>query len=496
MMQKAIIIIISFLPAVIFLCIANVIVAHLFVFKAVIFPSRETKVRKREVTVYIPPTQEDIDRIRKDLDVSEPLSSIVYSSDELQSEVNAHAEIAELEKLLTVREATLETAQREVDELTDAFASYKERLAVTTIPPKLAEESLTTADSDLLAIMGRKSLAAFDRESLKELFELAVQEIDWLLGDDDEGKSEESRSEMMLNLNNTLLATTGAGSRSASATIPSSKSCEAYLALEGEEMSDEFIPPPPKTLTKKSSPKPISDETARESDLFNHVQDIKNILSRRDLHSVKLEEGEILPSPISDEGVEHLLTLTLSMMQNVKSQRENVVAQENQIIEYWKDRANNLKPPQVKSYDESDCANSHLVQMLVGSGLDALRTKTDLNQALVDAVNQAIEDPERFYSPLLEILKIQGQSIDYYVKPDPPTKNNSSWKIGRKSILYAVDGPLLHIGFARWLDTFVDTISGYNDNIDAILDWAVGDSGVSIGTSVARSLSRMVRKIP
>merc|ERR1711862_151511 len=122
--------------------------------------------------------------------------------------------------------------------------------------------------------------------------------------------------------------------------------------------------------------------------------------------------------------------------------------------------------------------------------------KIDLNRVLMESVNEAIEDPERFESLLPEITKIQGQSIDYSFKPELPTKNNSSWKIGRKSISYAVDGPLLHIGFAGWLDSFVDTISGYFDNVDRILDWVVEDSGVSVGTSVLAHLSRILRKVP
>ena len=59
-----------------------------------------------------------------------------------------------------------------------------------------------------------------------------------------------------------------------------------------------------------------------------------------------------------------------------------------------------------------------------------------------------------------------------------------------------VDGPLVHRGVAGWIDSFVDAISGYNDSVDAMIDWAVGDDGGSVGMSVANYFSKAMQKIP
>ena len=40
-----------------------------------------------------------------------------------------------------------------------------------------------------------------------------------------------------------------------------------------------------------------------------------------------------------------------------------------------------------------------------------------------------------------------------------------------------------------WIDYFVDAISGYNDHVDALLDYIVGDEGESVGTATAGTIS-------
>jgi hypothetical protein len=55
---------------------------------------------------------------------------------------------------------------------------------------------------------------------------------------------------------------------------------------------------------------------------------------------------------------------------------------------------------------------------------------------------------------------------------------------------------LLHKGFVGWTNYFVDFISGYNDNVDALLDWIVGESQSTVGEIVADGFLRLVRHIP
>ena len=93
-------------------------------------------------------------------------------------------------------------------------------------------------------------------------------------------------------------------------------------------------------------------------------------------------------------------------------------------------------------------------------------------------------------------IAYDGDNGDDSVQQKGPT-SSSSWKTGKKSISYVVDTPLLHRGIANWIDSFIDAVSGYNDNVDALIDWVMGEEETgSVGTSVAGAVSKLVRKVP
>jgi hypothetical protein len=46
------------------------------------------------------------------------------------------------------------------------------------------------------------------------------------------------------------------------------------------------------------------------------------------------------------------------------------------------------------------------------------------------------------------------------------------------------------------MNYFVDVISGYNDNVDALLDWIIGDSGSTFGEISVDAFFGMVRRVP
>ena len=46
-----------------------------------------------------------------------------------------------------------------------------------------------------------------------------------------------------------------------------------------------------------------------------------------------------------------------------------------------------------------------------------------------------------------------------------------------------------------WIDSFLDAVSGYNDHVDEVMDWIMGEDGVLVETSAVDAFSTMVRKV-
>lgn len=303
---------------------------------------------------------------------------------------------------------------------------------------------------------------------------MAMEELNWLLS---VASKEESNNALFFNANNILFKTLNAQTNS---------TCQqSYLELNKGKSSNEFIPssttsekkPNVKYTKKKKTrahndpPPAITDETARESDLYELVQSIKHILSRRDLASVKLDENdESMPSPISDEGVNEIRSKIAPMVGTIEEKRRAALAQESEIREYWLGRVETLETNSLVSSNDDDgeegglCASSNLVEGMVREGLEAFRGKIDLRTALESAALLAVqEDEEATFMLRSEIEKISIPEIDYertdFGRPSSP--GTSSWKVGKKSVSYLVDGPLIHHGVVGWIDFFVDSISGY-----------------------------------
>ena len=507
LLRKATIVCLSIIPAIVAMTITNALIAHVIVAKTLIFP-KQTRKAQRVETVFVAPTSEDVDRVWKELDKSEPLPKII-AHDESRTAAKAEAEISELLSLVESRDSALSTleetrqkalaaAKNEIAELFDAFTAHQERVEQDTSQDLsvITQEVIEyVEENDLLDLLSRHSFVDLDREKLEELFEMAMFEAEWLLDvDDDDEQSAVIRDALLLNMNGTLLASFGSPP-----TINGSL-CEAFLVLDRNKVAEEFIPPP-RRVVKKTKPKPepvatsaIPADTARESDLYEIVHKIKDKLSRRDLSSIKLEDGESYPSPLDDEGTSMIVQVILPLVQSLKAKKQKILEEEQRIIQEWRDPAVELKPDHDKSI-RVGCANSELVESLVTSGLEAIREKNELHAAWMSALHTFVTDPEALARMGTDIMKLQSSAIDYSERPDA-SKGRSSWKTGRKSVSYIADGPLLQRGLVRSVDWFVDAISGYNDNVDAVLDWIAGDSGLSLGTIIAESISRSLRIIP
>ncbi|KAL9183633.1 hypothetical protein ACHAXT_004489 [Thalassiosira profunda] len=490
--KKLCLVAISFLPAYAILSITNVVLAHLLLaFQLLRGPNavrRESGVATR--TVYVPPTQDDLERLRQELEKSEPLPPI--AADAQRSAAQVQALLASTGALLKERDETLEAVKGDIDELSEAFASFEERLEQDTRrdAPSDAPSSEETAMllkqhvPSLVSLMGQTTLMHMERDELTDTITLAMEEVQLFLSG--ELSADDPKRALFLNANNTLLAAlTGKKAGKEDATT---STCQSYLALDPRKAVRE--------LNTKDA-KGVCGDTARESDFYKLVENIKHILSRRDLSSS--DKSESIPSPVEEDGVKVIRAQISPMVDTVATRWERALAQEQQMREYWVGRTKTLAASSGSGDEGGLCASPDLVEDMVTSGLEAVRTKADLRSTLVgSALGSLAEEPKVAQLLSEEMEKASIPDIDYESgngRATPPL-SSSSWKVGRKSFSYMADGPLLRRGVAGWIDTFVDAISGYNDNVDALIDWAVGDDGESVGTSVVGTISRVLQKIP
>jgi len=572
--KKIFIIALSLILAILLLTITNAIAAHLFVAKIIFYPPEpkiivvppvkpKTTNKKKPVTnnnnkkvppkivkktVYVPPTKEDLERIQQELETSDPLPPIVSDHDDdsqrpatrVAQSVTSTVEtlLKQHDQALKQRDAKIDKARNDIDELGEAYASLAYRMKQdTTKSHKNVEWSNEVAThyakqlTFLKSVLARNSLRDLGRKDVTKMLTVAMQDIEWVLGADE-------LDEFFQNFNNTLLAALvdeGATSVEGNGG-PNSTACHpSYLALEEGKSSEEFTPPKvikekpnhqamktkpiPQSVSSVVTP-PISNETARESHLNALVENIKRILSRRDLSSLKLDETDPIPDPIDDEAVDEIRSSILPMVNAVRKKRDASLAREEDMRNYWIDRTHAAMEgggsltPTSGGGDEvggssSTCASTELVELMVAGGLEAFRRKETLRSCLVNAVfNYVQDDPDKVMAlsdvmrnVVLEEVFDEGVDDDGEQRHAPPTSpsppgSSSSWKVGKRSVSYAVDGPLLHRGVVGWIDSFVDAVSGYNDHVDEVMDWIVGEDGVSVGTSVADAFSTMVRKVP
>eukprot|EP00579_Thalassiosira_antarctica_P011364 CAMPEP_0201919336 /NCGR_PEP_ID=MMETSP0903-20130614/8264_1 /ASSEMBLY_ACC=CAM_ASM_000552 /TAXON_ID=420261 /ORGANISM="Thalassiosira antarctica, Strain CCMP982" /LENGTH=578 /DNA_ID=CAMNT_0048455849 /DNA_START=22 /DNA_END=1758 /DNA_ORIENTATION=+ len=536
--KKICIILISLIPAVALLSITNVIIAHMFVATAVLFPPKpkaaspsvvqgnnrsvkpKSSVKKyppkvETKTVYISPTAEDLERIKQELETADPLPPITTDDDSQRSAARVQTVITSTETLLNQRDQDYEMAKKEIGDLAESFASFVERLEQDTsrdVPTSAATAKHFGVQLTFLrSVLGRTSFKDLDRQDLMHVFTVVMEDLRWLLSAE-EPSADGEKNALFYNVNNTLF-TALIDETTSEVNVTNSACHPLYLALDDGKASIEFTPPP-KTVTKKPKVKyikpaatPMSNETARESHLYGLVENIKNILSRRDLSSLKLDEHESLPNPIDDDGVDDIRLQILPMVNTIQKKWETLVAQELQMREYWMGRIEAMKTDSIPSSDDGGgpCATPDLVEGMVAGGLETLRRKGVLRSTLVHGVFTSLSDnPDMVLSVSDEMKKVVVEEVFPEIEDEndggrvlpPPTPGSSSWKLGKRSIFYAVDGPLLHHGIVGWIDSFVDAISGYNDHIDAMVDWAIGDEEVSVGTSMVDAFSKIVRKIP
>ena len=533
-LKKICFIFISFLLAVILLSITNIVLAHVCIVTTILFPSKPTTTNtnnnnnnnspstkpKKNVqtkTVYVPPTQDDLERIRQELETSDPLPPENEKDEQNTVTHDVQSIIKSTETLLSKHEKVLSVAQSEIEELNDAYVSFEQRLTQdTTQHTKIEYDKIIKVLQDqvpsLRELLGRKTFIDLDQKELMELYDGALDDLSWLLKVDDmDEETMKQKSILFLNANDVLFKVLNAAT-SNSTTITAAATCDkSYLVLDDVKASSDFAnvkssrattAADTKKVVDDTSSSHVTDDTARESDLYELVQNIKHILSRRDL-TAAVKADDVLPSPISDEGVAEIRSTIISpVARTIEEKRKAALTHEDEIRESWLDKIKSLKASLISTNGDKDdggaaelCTSSDLVEDMVIGGIEAIRSKNDLRSTLESAALLAIGDDEETTAMLQSKLdEINVPDIDYEGRGDrkPPTDAPSS----KRTLSYLVDGPLLHKGVVGWIDYFVDCISGYDDNIDGILDWAVGEEGKSVGNLVVDSFTKVVRQIP
>lgn len=413
-------------------------------------------------TIFVPPTEEDLDHIRRELETSDPLPSIVidtYDKDALL----VKSIISSTNFLLQQRKEELDKARKQDDELSAAYLSFKRRLALDTSTTNNIEVDLTIQLKSLMDILGgRTSFKDMDTQTITILFESAIKELNWLLSmeSDQSIDAQHARSTMLLNANNSFFQMLMNGTNTTTG-AKTDVTCHSYVKLDEGTISNEFVPP--KSSPKVSTPPTITKDTARESDLAQYVEQIKNkILVQKEKQKLIEEEIRLMIRP---------------MITSIKEKRQAVLVQEQQMRNYWLDKIDTLQNEFAKDLrDKNDihnentadkelCASSDVIIGMVTGGLEALRKQNDPYTAIVEAALGAAvaagTSDEKMMHLKNEIEKMANAvpEIEYtMLKLPPPSKMTRN----------IIDGSMLVRGFVGWIDFAVDSISGYNGKMYVI----------------------------
>mmetsp|Transcript_16656 Transcript_16656/g.34590 ORF Transcript_16656/g.34590 Transcript_16656/m.34590 type:complete len:604 (-) Transcript_16656:48-1859(-) len=474
-----------------------------------------TKVETVIERMFVPPNDEDLEFIRQKIFASNSLPPITNEEGDQISE-RVSSVTSSLISLASEREEIAKAVKRDcdsVDESFNAFVSRWERdimenSRIRQEDKELSEKVLVENMNFLKLFLKRSSFSDLDGKTLTELVRLAKEDVLWLLGTNIAGENGTANESLLLNIDGALY---DAFDVEEEETEEYYEDCPiTFLSLDMKPPSPEFTvpskpPTPTKIKRKKRSIRPaIPEGAARESDLYHLVTEAKNILSRREISSAEIDENGTLRSPLDDAGADAVQSQLESFAKGLQGKRHISENQMEKLMQSWDQKAIDISSNLATAGINERCASTLLVEKMIARGLEALRSKKELRLTLTAEIRNIMSEvgsSDDFTSKLGEkITEIDALVIEFDSKGTTIVSSkiarSSSWKVGRKSVYYTMDGPLLHLGVAGGIDFFTDLISGYNDNLDAFMDWVAGEDGVSLGTSVVSSLSKLIRKIP
>lgn len=463
-------------------------------------------------TVYVAPTNQDFQNILVELESSEPLPDNSNSNNNNDGESSAtkrvESIIQSLQSLLMEQRTTTaadRAAVNDIDDLTKAYESFIKRFQddITVAREKKEREEdeeknkLATKLKYLSQFMKRKSLLDLDRHAMESLFHNVIHDLHELLKDDS----------IILRNSNQLLTRLLNGGKSP---LKSSSSCDAaFLDLANGN-------PTPELNVVKAAAAPIyntiiTEETARESDLYERIVYIKKILSRRDIsfdESSSSSTTTTTTDPIDDEGVADLRSDLNAMAAILRQKRQGAFAHDKRVKKGFLQKLLSSSQGDNTDGGASMCADPIMVETLVHRGLESIRGQADLESTLtatlfdiIVADESNVGESQRKIDALTK--KMEGfdvPRIDYNKKKsrqeEEGESENKQRKKQKKSLSHIVDGPILHRGVAGLIDSFVELISGYNDHVDELFDYIMSKQGVSVGAAAANAIASIVRKVP
>ena len=549
--KKLAVIVLSFIPAFFVLSIINVIFTHAFVLSsylstsaaaaiigggdnAVGEPTNKRAAKQKTVYYYVSPTQEDLDKILIELESSEPLpdTTIHYYVGEKSATKRVQTVIASLQSLMKQQRTTgVDTALKDMGELTEAYESFGKRFDEdiahyhTTANNNnnnnnnnAEEEEATTTTlvlEHLSQFMKRKSLLDLDRNAMMDLFEDVIEDVNVLLNDD---VLLRNSNQALMKLLNSKTSSNNGGSSSSSCDSVFLDLAKGNPTPELETVAASAAAAAAAAATKESTTQKtvhddaiITKDTARESDLYERIESIKEILSRRELSA----GGNKNHNPIDDEGVAEIRSEVYTMALILLENRQAALAHEKELRQHLMEETSSLASSIESNQEDEDdtdnamCASPVMVEKMVHRGLDSIRSQADLQSALITTVFTILADESSEHGEFKQIMDaldkemkdIDVPRIDFdkkssAVDEDDESKNRPLKSGKKKTFSYVVDGPLLHQGIAGGIDSFVELISGYNDRIDEFLDYIMSRQGVSVGTATAEAVSNFIRKVP
>ena len=535
-------IILSFIPAFFTLSIINVIFTNVTYYylssgssasssKTANNKSREGNKKKQVVkkTVYVAPSNDDLQKLLIELEESEPLPVVHYDSNQgRESTKRAQTVIASLQSLMGYSESSSAdddddnnaAASKDImDGLSEAYETF-----ITRFNEDIDQIAQGGKDAEILSLehlpqfMKRKSLLDLDTKSMEVLFQNVIEDLHLLLKNDD----------MLRNSNQTLMALLnggdgGGGGNTKKTRKQTSKThvglCDStYLDLgkgnPTSELKDLLIATTTAAAaagveTDSSAKKAtradvddddaITEDTARQSDLYERIAYFKEILSRRDLSS-----NTTVIDPIDEVGVAEVRSQVQAMALTLLKKRQAGIARDAELKQQSVQDGLSSQPDDGGG-SAMMCASPTMVEKMVQQGLDSIRGQGDLQSTLITTVCSAIADEsdDVEFKQIMDALnkdmeEVDIPKIDYRkkifgeeIEPGPTKKTYN-----KKTLSYVIDGPILHRGVAGRIDSLVELISGYNDHVDELFDYIMSRQGVSVGTATADAVAAAIRKVP
>ena len=513
--KNLVVIVVTFIPAFLALSIINVIFTHVFVLSSYLAGTTSTTVttadgsslissgdgaiQKRVKTVYVPPTEQDLEQLLIELETSEPLPSSNNNLNHGESPIKrAQSAISSLQALLEQQKTGVDAALKEMEELTEAYDSFVTRFQEDIAQYHNGEQTDTVVLEYLPQYMKRKALLDLDRGAMEDLFENVLADLNVLLKDD----------VMLRNSNDALMKLLNSNDLGSNKNSCDSSFLDLAKGNPTPELETAIIAPKQKktatsdkTQAKNDASISITKDTARESDLYERIDSIKELLSRREL------SGDGDKDPIDEEGVEAIREEVSEMVLTLlKTRQDGHAATKEMTEDLIKETSLVTEESNPEDADTAMCASPVMVEKMVQRGLDSIRSQADLQSTLISTVFSVVADEKEDdeFKQIMgaldkEVSSIDIPRIDFSQKSSGDNEENKKMppkSDKRKTLSYVVDGPLLHQGVAGSIDSFVELISGYNDYVDELFDYIMSRQGVSVGTAAADGISNLVRKIP